>query len=97
MLGIPKEALIIDQALYRPTEIVDIYGSSEKAERLLKWKYNLDFFDVLDKLIEEERQQQCYHGITCGYKELCCGRFHGSKNHFGFTSLAANCVHLFTG
>ena len=56
VLGIPADALIIDRSLYRLTDIFDIYGSSEKAKKELNWEYNLDFFDVLDSLIEEEKQ-----------------------------------------
>jgi GDPmannose 4,6-dehydratase len=55
-LGISEKALIIDKELYRPTEIIDIYGSSEKAKSVLKWEYHFDFFDVLDKLIAEEQR-----------------------------------------
>ena len=31
------------QYLYQPTEMVDIYGSSEKAKRELNWQYDLEF------------------------------------------------------
>ena len=41
--------------LLRPTDIQDIYGSSQKAREQLNWHYHLDFFEVLDKLIEEEQ------------------------------------------
>ncbi len=60
-LGISQKALIIDNNLYRPAEIVNIYGNSGKAKEVLGWKYELDFFDVLDKLIEEERS----NSISC--------------------------------
>lgn len=60
-LGISEEVLVIDRDLYRIAEIVNIYGSSEKAKTVLKWEYNLDFFDVLDKLIEEERLGKVYY------------------------------------
>ena len=54
-VGIPESAIRISKAYFRPTDIVDIYGSSEKAHRLLGWDYNTDFFGILDILIEEER------------------------------------------
>jgi GDPmannose 4,6-dehydratase len=54
-LNIPVSAIKTNQSFFRPTDIVDIYGSSEKAHRLLGWNYNMNFFDVLDILIEEER------------------------------------------
>lgn len=44
----------INPKLFRPTEIEDIYGSSEKARLRLKWNYDLDFSTVLDTLIDEE-------------------------------------------
>lgn len=47
---------MIDPSLYRPAEIEDIYGDNSKAKRILEWEYNMTFFDVLDILIEEEKQ-----------------------------------------
>lgn len=44
----------IDPDLYRPTDIEDIYGSNQKASEELGWKYDLDFFQVIDKLVDEE-------------------------------------------
>ena len=52
--GIPENKIIISQSLFRPTEIRDIYGTNQKARELLNWNYDLDFFNVLDKLLEEE-------------------------------------------
>lgn len=54
-LNIPLSAIRVNKGFFRPTDIVDIYGSSEKAHRLLGWDYNMNFFEVLDILIEEER------------------------------------------
>lgn len=54
-LGIPESAIRVNDNLFRPTDIEDIYGSSEKAKRLLGWDYHMNFFEVLDLLIEEER------------------------------------------
>jgi len=54
-LAIPESAIKVSESFFRPTDITDIYGSSEKAHRLLGWNYDTDFFKVLDLLIEEER------------------------------------------
>ena len=54
-LDIPKSKITINPAFFRPTEIKDIYGSNEKATTKLNWKYDLDFFSVLDNLIAEEK------------------------------------------
>jgi len=53
-LSIPKEKIVIDPALFRPTDIEDIYGDSSKAKKQLGWEYELSFYEVLDRLIEEE-------------------------------------------
>jgi len=55
-LGISKDAIVINRAFYRPNEIKDIYGDASKAKRVLKWDYNVSFFDVLDMLIDEEQK-----------------------------------------
>jgi GDPmannose 4,6-dehydratase len=53
-LNIPLEKLVVNKDLYRPTEIHNIYGDNSKARQQLGWEYELSFFDVLKKLIEEE-------------------------------------------
>ena len=53
-LGVSRDALVIDQTLFRPTDIVDIYGDNGKAAAQLGWSYNLPFGNVLDLLIQEE-------------------------------------------
>lgn len=53
-LAIPYSQLIIDKKLFRPVDIEDIYGDNTKAKKQIGWEYNLDFFDILDILIEEE-------------------------------------------
>lgn len=53
-LNISKSKCIIDKALYRPSDIEDIYGTNEKAKKELNWQYDLNFFGVLDILLEEE-------------------------------------------
>jgi len=57
-LNISPDKLIIDKTLYRPTDIVDIYGDNTKAKVNLGWDYNLDFFDVLDIMLEEEERNK---------------------------------------
>jgi GDPmannose 4,6-dehydratase len=54
-LNLDHGLIRINPKLFRPTEIEDIYGSSEKARTRLLWKYDLDFSQVLDKIIEEEQ------------------------------------------
>lgn len=53
-LKISSDKLIEDPALFRPTEIEDMYGDNTKAKQILGWQYDKSFFDVLDVLIEEE-------------------------------------------
>lgn len=53
-LGLDKGRIRINPTLFRPTDIEDIYGSNEKARRKLNWDYQMDFRDVLDKIIQEE-------------------------------------------
>jgi GDPmannose 4,6-dehydratase len=58
VIGISINKVIVDPKLFRPTEILDIYGSNEKAKSNLNWNYDLRFFDVLDLLIREEIDAQ---------------------------------------
>lgn len=53
-LEIDKNKIIIDKALFRPNEILDIYGDNTKAKNVLGWEYNKSIFDILDIIIEEE-------------------------------------------
>lgn len=53
-LSIPLDRLKISKELYRPAEINDIYGDNTDAKDILKWEYNMSFYEVLDKLIKEE-------------------------------------------
>ena len=53
-LNIDSSLIRINPSLFRPTEIEDIYGSNEKARSVLNWKYDMDFFEVLNLIIEEE-------------------------------------------
>lgn len=40
--------------LYRPVDIEDVYGSHEKALKILNWEYTKNFTDVLDEMIEHQ-------------------------------------------
>ncbi|HSD07320.1 GDP-mannose 4,6-dehydratase [Flavobacterium sp.] len=54
-LDISLNKLVIDTEFMRPTDIVDIYGDNTPAKTKLGWNYELEFYDVLDILIEEEK------------------------------------------
>jgi len=53
-LNIPKDRLVEDPNLFRPTDIENMYGDNNKARSILGWEYEKSFFDVLKILIEEE-------------------------------------------
>lgn len=53
-LGVDRNKIKINPAFFRPTEIEDIYGSNKKARAVLNWQYDMDFFEVLNLIIEEE-------------------------------------------
>jgi len=53
-LNVPLDTIKINKTFFRPTDIKDIYGSSEKARTQLNWNYDLNFYQVIDLLIEEE-------------------------------------------
>jgi GDPmannose 4,6-dehydratase len=53
-LGVDRSKIKINPAFFRPTEIEDIYGSNKKARSVLNWQYDMDFFEVLNLIIEEE-------------------------------------------
>ena len=53
-LDINTNKLKIDEELFRPVDIPDIYGDNSKAKEKLGWNYEKDFLDVLDILIEKE-------------------------------------------
>jgi GDPmannose 4,6-dehydratase len=52
-IQVPTEKYMVDEALFRPSEIKDLYGDSTKAREKLGWDYQLDFFEVLENIIEE--------------------------------------------
>ncbi|MDD3436973.1 MAG: GDP-mannose 4,6-dehydratase [Candidatus Gastranaerophilales bacterium] len=51
---ISRNKIIIDKTLYRPNEIINIYGDNSGAKEILGWEYNKSVFDILDIIIEEE-------------------------------------------
>lgn len=57
-LDLPKEKIVIDQNLFRPNDIYDIYGENLMAKTELGWKNTKTFFEVLDLLIEEEKENR---------------------------------------
>jgi len=59
-LQLPAEKMVISKDLYRPTDIEDIYGDNTKAKAKLQWKYDLDFFDVIDDMLAEEERNKFY-------------------------------------
>lgn len=55
-LNINHNRIKISQSLYRPEEIIDIYGDNTKARTILGWNYEMKFEEVLDILINQELQ-----------------------------------------
>ena len=54
VLGVSSDTIRINKSYFRPSEIPEIYGSPEKAQKALNWEYRMHFKDVLDLLIQEE-------------------------------------------
>ena len=57
-LGIKTDRIIIDPDLYRPAEIIDLYGEPKNAKSKLNWSYERSFFDVLDLLLAEQKSEK---------------------------------------
>jgi GDPmannose 4,6-dehydratase len=55
-LGLDTSLIEISPALYRPTDIPDIYGDNTLAKQKLGWDYDMTFFEVLDIILAEEEQ-----------------------------------------
>ncbi len=53
-LSIPLDRFKISKDLYRPVDIQNIYGDNSDAKNILKWDYDISFYDILDILIKEE-------------------------------------------
>lgn len=48
------DKIVVDPSLFRPAEIVDIYGNNDKAKQELSWQYEMRIDEILDILITEE-------------------------------------------
>ena len=57
-LDIDRDNILINKKLFRPNEIMEIYGDASKAEKELNWRYEMSFFDVLDIIIAESLNNQ---------------------------------------
>lgn len=55
-LSLDTSLIRIKEEFFRPSEIMNIYGMNTKAKEELNWEYDIDFFEVLDRIIEEEQQ-----------------------------------------
>lgn len=53
-LDVSFDRCVIDSKLYRPIDIKDMYGTNDKAKKVLKWSYSLNAYELLDILLEEE-------------------------------------------
>lgn len=53
-LGLSHDLIKVSPELFRPTDIEDIYGDNSHARQQLGWDYDLDFFQVLDLILDEE-------------------------------------------
>jgi len=54
-LKIDRSLIKVDKSLFRPNDIQNIYGDNSEAKKILGWKYDKTFFDVLDILVEEQQ------------------------------------------
>ena len=52
-IGISLNAYQVDDKLYRPNDIPEIYGDSTKAKRELGWHYDLTPYQLLDNLLND--------------------------------------------
>ncbi len=55
--GVPTDRIRIDERLFRHPNVPVIFGDASRAEKELGWKHDMDFFQVLDVLIDEEIQR----------------------------------------
>src|SRR5579875_541941 len=47
-LNIDNSKLILEESLFRPVDIEDMYGDNSKAKNIIGWSYDLNFYQVLD-------------------------------------------------
>jgi len=57
-LSISTSKIVIDDDLFRPTDIEDIFGDNSDAIKKLKWSPIENFYGILDLIIEEELKIQ---------------------------------------
>lgn len=53
-LKISHDKMVIDENLFRPAEIDDIYGSTTKIKTQLDWDYTMDYKTLIDLLLAEQ-------------------------------------------
>ena len=56
-LSLEWSTVQFDKKLYRENDLINIYGDSSKANKILDWHYNESFFSVLDQMIAYEKNQ----------------------------------------
>ncbi|MDB9964275.1 GDP-mannose 4,6-dehydratase [Vicingaceae bacterium] len=59
-LDIDLDKIKINTDLFRPSEIIDIYGDNSKAKNKLGWNYDVEFTVVLEEILNEYRNN-FYH------------------------------------
>lgn len=59
-LQLPLEKIVVDEKLYRPTDIEDIFGDNTKAKQQLNWQYDMTIYEVIDLMLEEEERNKTY-------------------------------------
>lgn len=52
-LDISKDKIEVDPALFRPVDIEDIFGNNYHSISKLNWNYDLNFYEVLDLIMDE--------------------------------------------
>jgi GDPmannose 4,6-dehydratase len=56
-LELDKEKYIyVDEKLFRPVDLEEIYGDNTKAKKVLQWDYNLSNSELVTSLIEDEKE-----------------------------------------
>ena len=52
-VGASLDSINIDQSLYRPNEIADIYGDPSRAREVLNWESKHNAFETMDLIVDE--------------------------------------------
>lgn len=53
-LELSTNLIKVDKSLFRENEIENIFGDNSEAKKYLNWDYKINFFDVIDILLNEE-------------------------------------------